>query len=529
MATWNNNLRGDLMGGLVASIIALPISLAFGVASGLGPAAGLYGAIACGIIAAISGGTPVMISGPTGPVTVGVAAIAVGHPDRAHLIFAVAIVAGLIQILLGRLKSGQLVLYIPHPVISGFMTGIGIIIIAIQLLPLCGLQSESEIFDILASLVDQAPQVNTDSIYLGLSTVAIIYAVQHLRWKIPPLLVALVAATACSMILNLDLPRIGAIPRSLPALAIPVFHLRDIHIILSGGLTIAILGAMDSLLTAVMIDRVVRTRHDSDRELFGQGLGNIVSGLIGGIPGSGTTMPSIVNIGTGGKTRLSAVACSAILLLVLLGLGEIAAQIPQCVLAGILMTVGISIIDKKSLLAMRSAQKGDIAVMLIVIGLTVFVDLIVAVCFGVALASTLFAKRLADARKSSVGRLVTLKSWQHLTNLLPEELHEHIYIYDFSGPLFFGEVKNFLYATPSLENAECIILRFNDVPFIDQTGAYALEDTIVNWKDLSIRVMYVGIEPGIRKSMENIGFSFSKSNFFDSTEDAVKELASSTT
>lgn len=518
----------DLMGGLIASIIALPISLAFGVSSGLGAAAGLYGAIACGILVALLGGTPAMISGPTGPVTVGVAAIALSNPGKPEVVFAAAIVAGLIQIVFGRLKLGQLVLYIPHPVVSGFMTGIGIIIISIQILPLCGFTSQGDIFDIFATFAAHAGDSNAAAVILGLTTIISIYSMQLSKCKIPPLLVALLCLTTVSVYFNFDVPRIGEIPSGLPRLSFPGASIQDLHIVITGGLSIAILGAMDSLLTAVMIDRVMRTRHDSNRELVGQGIANIVAGLIGGIPGSGTTMPSIVNIGSGGKSKLSALFCGILLLITMLQLGSFAALIPLSVLAGILITVGISIIDKKSLLAMRTASGADITVMIVVVGLTVFVDLIVAVCIGVALASTLFAKRLADSQQSDSGRLETLDRWQHLTDQLPTKIHKHIFIYDFIGPVFFGEVKNFLEASATLEKANCIILRFNNVPFVDQSGAYALEDAIDNWKSLSIRIVFVGINISIKSTLEDIGFSFEQSNFFATTEEAIKAIANST-
>jgi SulP family sulfate permease len=285
-----------LVGGLLAAIIALPLSLAFGVASGLGAPAGLYGAIACGIIAAFLGGVPGMVSGPTGPVTVMIAAAASQHSDKPNLIFASAIAAGAFQIILGRLKAGQLIQYIPHPVVSGFMTGIGAIIISIQLLPLAGLPSEGDVFAALEVLLTSIRQSNISALLLGVATVVTIYCVQWLSWKVPPLLVALVGGTAVSLMLNLDLPRIGTIPSGLPRVALPAFDLDHLHIVLSSGLSFAIVGSIDSLLTAVVVDKKTKQRHASNRELVAQGLGNIGAGVLGGIPGAGTTMPSIVNV-----------------------------------------------------------------------------------------------------------------------------------------------------------------------------------------------------------------------------------------
>lgn len=509
---------------MLAAIIALPLALAFGVASGLGASAGLYGAIACGIFAACFGGTPAMVSGPTGPVTVGIVAITLAHPGEPGLVLAAAIVAGIFQILLGRLKVGQLVHYIPHPVVSGFMTGIGLIIISVQLLPLCGLKTEGDVFSALQTFVGSIAQANLAAVELGAATIIIVYLVPFVRLRIPPLLVALVSMTALSVYLHLDVPRIGEMPEGLPHLVFPAFHLHNLHVILLAGTTLAILGTIDSLLTSVLLDKLTHSRHNSDRELLGQGIGNIVAGLIGGIPGSGTTMPSVVNVNSGGRSKLSAVFSGVLLVCVLLGLGRIAALIPLSVLAGLLITVGFSIMDKKTLLAIKKAPRADTVVMLVVLALTVFVDLVIAVAIGVALASTLFAKKLADSRLSEVGKLATLEHWHHLTNQLPETLAKHLYIYDFSGPLFFGEVKNFIDAYPLLDKARCIILRFNDVPFIDQTGAYALEDAIANWRESSIKVIFVGLNSSVRWTLENFGFVFTASNSFATTRDAVASV-----
>lgn len=511
----------ELLGGLLAAIIALPIALAFGVASGMGATAGLYGAIACGILAAAFGGTPAMVSGPTGPVTVGIAALTLEHPGEPHLVLSAAVVAGIFQIVLGRLKVGQLVHYIPHPVVSGFMTGIGVIIICVQLLPLCGFKTEGDVFTALQTFVSSIAQANLSALGLGLATIALVYLVPAIRLRVPPLLVALVAMTALSVYLKLDVPRIGAMPEGLPNIVFPTFQLHNLHIILLAGATLAILGTIDSLLTSVLLDKLTHSRHNSDRELFGQGIGNIVAGLIGGIPGSGTTMPSVVNVNAGGRRKLSAVFAGALLLCVLLGLGKIAAFIPLSVLAGLLITVGISIMDRKTLLAITKAPKADVAVMLTVLTLTVFVDLVIAVAVGVALASTLFAKKLADSHLSEVGKLATLEHWHHLSNQLPASISKHLYIYDFTGPLFFGEVKNFIDAHPLLEEARCIILRFNDVPFIDQTGAYALEDAVRNWQKSSTNLIFVGLNSNVRWTLENFGFVFTEANSFATTREAV--------
>lgn len=518
-------LVDDLVGGLLAAIIALPLALAFGVASGLGATAGLYGAIACGVVAAACGGTPGMISGPTGPVTVMIAALAIQHPDKPELVFASAIAAGAFQIILGRLKTGQLIQYIPHPVVSGFMTGIGVIIVSIQLLPLMGLAGEGDVFVALETIWKSSSQANFYALLLGLGTIASIYVVEMLPWKIPPLLVALVGGTSASLFFNLSVPTIGTIPAGLPRLSVPVFDFDFLHIVLASGLSFAIVGSIDSLLTAILVDKTTKQRHQSNRELVAQGLGNIVSGLIGGIPGSGTTMPSIVNVSSGGRTLVSGVFSGLLLLALLLGLGKIAALIPLSVLAGILITVGIGIMDRKTLSAIKTAPKSDTIVMLIVLGLTIFVDLMMAVAIGVALASTIFAKRMADTRRSKIKAMESIDEWNSLSEKLPPFVRDDLYLYEFIGPLFFGEVNNFIEAWSQLKNSKAVILRFNNVPFIDQSGAYALEEALDDWQGLPGGVVFVGLNEGIRTVLEGVGIQITSKNSFLTVEEALIELS----
>jgi len=518
-------LAGDLVGGLLAAIIALPLALAFGVASGLGATAGLYGAIACGIVAAACGGTPGMISGPTGPVTVMIAALAMQHPDKPELVFASAIAAGVFQMTLGRLKTGQLIQYIPHPVVSGFMTGIGVIIVSIQLLPLMGLASEGDVFAAFERIWTSSSHANFNALSLGLGTIATIYVIELLRWRIPPLLVALAGGTSASVLLNLNVPTIGTIPAGLPRLIVPAFDFDFVHIVLASGLSFAIVGSIDSLLTALLVDKTTKQRHQSNRELVAQGLGNITAGFIGGIPGSGTTMPSIVNVTSGGRTLISGVFSGVLLLAVLLGLGTVASLIPLSVLAGILITVGIGIMDKKTLSGMSKAPKSDTIVMLIVLGLTVFVDLMMAVAIGVALASTLFAKRMADTKRSKVRAMESFEEWHNLAEGLPEFVRDGLYLYDFIGPLFFGEVNNFIETWKDLKLSKVVVLRFNNVPFIDQSGAYALEEALDDWQGLPGGVVFVGLNEGIRTVLEDVGIPLSRENCFVTIEEALTELS----
>lgn len=520
------NVGGDLVGGLMAAIVALPLCLAFGVASGLGAAAGLYGAIACGILAALFGGTPAQCSGPTGPMTVVAAAMFASAPDNPDLVFAALILAGILQIALGNLKAGQLIEYIPYPVISGFMTGIGAIIITIQILPLFGLPGSGNALASVRDLPKIVSGANLDAFLVGGSTLALIYLLPRLSRRLPVLLVALVGATAMSLIMQMDIPRIGAVPSGIPMPRLPAFAITDIHVVLQNAMTLALLGAIDSLLTSLVMDKVTGGRHDSDRELIGQGIGNMFAGLIGGLPGAGATMRSMVNVKAGGTTHLSGVVHGLILLAVLLGLGNVASLIPLSALAGILITVGISIMDWRALRSIGRTPRPDVAVMVVVLLLTVFVDLIIAVGVGVAMASILFVKKLADARLSEVGTVDALEELHRLAGHLDAEVRKSIYTYQFNGPLFFGEAKNLSQVVDQLEGARYVILRFYNVPLVDQTGAYALEDAVERWESRGVKVLFVGMQPHIRRVLESTGaiHKIDMENCFAQFEEAIAAI-----
>lgn len=510
----------------MAAIVALPLCLAFGVASGLGAAAGLYGAIACGIFAAVFGGTPGQCSGPTGPMTVVTAAVATANPGRPELVFAVVIAAGVIQIALGYSKAAQLIHYLPFPVLSGFMTGIGVIIVSIQLLPFFGLPSTANVLSSLQNLPEIVTHWNQDAIAIGVLTFACIYGSPLISKRIPGALVAIVASIWLCHACNLKVPVIGEIPSQLPVPHLPQVRFTDIHVILQSGLTIAVLGSIDTLLTSIVMDTVTKVRHNGDQELKGQGIGNIVSGLIGGIAGAGATMRTMVNVNAGGRTYLSGTVHGLILLAVVLGLGKIAAMIPLSSLAAILISVGISIVDWRTIKGLRQAPKSDTIVMGAVLLLTVFVDLIVAVLAGVALASVLFVKQLSDAQASTVSDMETLDELSQMTVLIPEGVRKSIGIYRFSGPIFFGAAKNLTSQVDRLSEARYIMLLFNNVPLIDQTGSYALENAIENWESKGVKVLFVGLPAHIRQTLVQTGaiHKIDMQNCFELLEECIKAI-----
>lgn len=521
-----SNIGGDFIGGLTAAVVALPIALAFGVSSGLGAAAGLYGAIATGIIAAMFGGTPGQVTGPTGPMTVVVTAMFAAYPDHPHLIFASVFAAGLLQILFGKVKAGQILHYIPYPVISGFMSGIGTIIIILQLRPFVGLPSIGDVLSAVQAGLELFQKPSLQAVIVGVVTLIVIYLLPRIWRNAPAVLLALLAGTAVQQFMHFDTPTIGNIPSGLPLPTIPMFHFSDLHVVLSNAFSLAVLGSIDSLLTSIVMDKKMKTQHDSDQELIGQGMGNMAAALIGGLPGAGATMRSLVNVKSGGKTQLSGVIHGFLLLFVLLGMGKYAAQIPLSCLAAILISVGISILDYRGLRSIRKAPREDVIVMLVVYALTVFVDLIIAVGVGVVLACTLFTKKLSDAKLAQIGGIDTLEHLHEVSHHLPQSLREQIIIYTFNGPLFFGEVKNFTDSIEKLSKAKYVILRFSNVPMIDQTGAYALEEAVEHWEQEGIKILFSGMNPGIRQTLEDVGVihKIEMQNCFTHSEEAIEAI-----
>jgi len=496
------NLSGDIFGGITAAVVALPLALAFGVQSGMGAIGGLYGAIALGILAAIFGGTKTQISGPTGPMAVVAAAVIAGEvvtygslEAAIGTIVATFVLAGVFQILMGVLGIGQYVRYMPYPVISGFMSGIGLIIIFLQIFPFFGMDSPAKIIDVFASLGEIGSNMNMQAVLLSLVTIAIIYLFPKVTTKVPSALVALIGLTLVAVFAGLNVPVIGDIPKGLPEVHLNTLLTMDWHhpmVMVIPALTLAALGAIDSLLTSVVADNKTKTKHNSNRELIGQGIGNMGAGIIGGLPGAGATMRTVVNIDAGGRTRLSGVVHGLGLFLVLLGASEYAALIPLPVLAGILITVGLGIIDYKGLKHIKDVPRSEAVIMLIVLGLTVFVDLLQAVAVGMVLASVLFMKKMGDVAEERA----QAKPMDESTGGLLEngDTECQVYVQTFDGPIFFGFTSYFSQLIADLPKVKMVVLRMENVPYIDQSGMYAIEDAVLELEKRGIEVFMTGIQ-----------------------------------
>ena len=515
-----NHIKGDFFGGITAGIVALPLALAFGVQSGMGAIAGLYGAMILGFFAALFGGTETQVSGPTGPMTVVSAmviasAIEVSGSLQAGMgiIIASFFLAGGFQILYGLFKIGKYIKYIPYPVLSGFMTGIGVIIIFFQIYPFLGHVSEKNSVEILLNINNPLSAVNLYSVGLGSLTILIIYLFPKINKSVPSALIALLVMSGLSYLFNLDVPLIGEIPQGIPNIYIGEMFNIDSSLywtILEFSIMLSALGAIDSLLTSVIADNITKTKHNSDKELIGQGIGNIAASFIGGLPGAGATMRTVVNVNAGGKTRLSGLIHGLFLVSVLFGLGKFAAFIPLSVLSGILITVGIGIIDYKGLRHLQRVPRADAVVLLLVLVITIFGNLLHAVGVGVVLACVLFMKKSSDIveNETSLEALTGFggeEPWEDESTIY-KNYSNKIFIKHLYGPMFFGFTARFQELIKQLKgDAKILIIRMDKVPHIDQSGMYALEESITELQKDQVVVVFTCIQPQPYDMLKKIG------------------------
>ena len=495
-----SHLKGDIYGGITAGIVALPLALAFGEASGAGPVAGLWGAIITGFFAALFGGTQTQITGPTGPMVVVFAGLAaeveaaqggVAFGEVAGIVFTAVMLAGVFQILMGVFKLGNTIRLVPYPVISGFMSGIGVIIIFLQTSRLFGAQpTEPGTIGALKAIPGAVADPNFAALALGLLTLAMVFFwPPKIGRYLPGALAALILGTIIGLFLDVpilaeNLPEgFGGGLSALPGFVFPEVSHSTAFIIIEAAAILAILGAIDSLLTSLVADNATRTRHKSDRELIGQGIGNGIAGLFGAIPGAGATMRTMVNIKTGGVTRLSGMIAGLLLLTIVLVASGLAAQIPHAVLAGILVKVGWDIIDVAYIKRAHKGPRWDLILMAVVLLVTVFVDLIAAVGIGVFLAAMAFVKTIADQQLEQFGESV-------VTPLSPEEeailagAKGRIMLFEFDGPLSFGAAADLSHQVRAkTTDHAALVLDFAKKPQVDVSAARAIQSIAQDAKD----------------------------------------------
>ena len=595
-----SNFRGDFFGGLTAGIVALPLALAFGVSSGLGPSAGLYGAIFVSFFAAFFGGTETQISGPTAPMTAvsmvvigGLIAINNGDVSKAlPAILTIFLLSGLMQICLGVIGFGKYIKYIPYPVVSGFMTAIGVIIIVTQIAPAVGyyptedenfverfkpiaegkisdniideeIKGKVLVLDEITQTVQKAINIPEENILkeskaiagseasgvlgslkfisntlsninileflLALGTIIIIYGFKRITTAIPSTLVALLIMSGIAVGFKLDYRAIETIPSGLPLPNLSIFtefSLSSIIPYIFTALTLALLGAIDSLLTSVVADNMTKTKHKPNKELVGQGIGNTIGAIFGGIPGAGATIRTVVNINAGGKTRISGMIAGLVLLIILLALGPIASLIPAAVLAGILITVGIGVMDYKGLKAIPYMPRAEVTIMLIVLVLSSIWNLVYAVGIGLVIASLMFMKKIGDLTASS-SSIVPLKeqAWTDEINI-PKDVQDKIFVKHVDGPLFFGSTSDFQQLAKQIpKEASIIIIRLDKMPYMDQSGLYAMEDILVDLVGSKKKVLLVNPTEQPKYMLERIDIIpnlISEDQIFDSFDSSME-------
>ena len=496
--------RGDLFGGLTAAVVGLPTSLAFGVASGIGAIYGLYGAIVGGFCAAVFGGTRSQMSGPTGPMAVAMAVVVSMNADNLSEAFTIVVLAGMIQILLGALGIGRFVAFTPYSVISGFMTGIGIIIILLQTLPFLGADgSGGGPTGAIRALPDAIDNVNVGALIIAAVTLAVaVLWPQRVARFFPPVLAALVAGTSLSVFLFPNVPIIGTVPTGLPELSLPEISPSVLARAAQPALTIALLGSIDSLLTSLVADSMTRSRHNPNRELVGQGIGNTVVGMISAVPGAGATMGTVVNIRAGGRTRLSGVIRSAILLALVLGLGRYVEFIPLAALAGILMKVGYDIIDWRFVTRIHRVGREHMVVMLITLGLTVFVDLITAVAIGLIVAAMAHARQFELLELDRVISTPLLDSEFLGASNADDPYAARVGLVALRGSFTVASSNRLVGAiSEDIRDHEVVIFDFTDTVYMDDSAALVIEQLIETALDEDTVCIVIGLTPELADTL----------------------------
>lgn len=512
-----NNLRGDLLGGLTAAIVSLPLALTFGVASGAGAEAGLYGAILIGLFASLFGGTSTLISEPTGPMTVVMTAVVssliASNPEKGMaMAFTVVMMAGAFQIFFGYLKLGKYITLMPYSVVSGFMSGIGVILILLQLAPALGQAAPpGGVIGTISHLPELLSNIRLPELMLFSMTLVVLFLTPAKYKKyVPPQLIALVFITLLSVMFfsNGGINRIGEIDVSLPSMIVPYFTQEELRVMLIDAMVLGMLGCIDSMLTSVIADNLTRTEHNSNKELVGQGLGNIMSGLFGGLPGAGATMGTVVNIQSGGRTALSGVFRVVVLFVAVFGAASLIETIPLAVLAAIAVKVGVDILDWSFIKRAHRVSRHSTLIMYAVLLLTVFVDLIVAVGVGVFIANVIIIEKLSavEAQKikamSDVDDEIPLSDKQRA--LLNDAQGRLLFFY-LSGAMIFGVSKALARERKNIESHDAVIFDISHVSLLDDTMTLSLENVILEALDMGKHVMIVVCTDEAKSKLMQVG------------------------
>ena len=496
--------RGDVLAGITVGVVALPLALAFGISTGLGAQAGLITAIVAGVVAAVFGGSNVQVSGPTGAMTVVLVPLVARHgPDAVYL---VGLIAGVLIVIAAFARVGRVLAYIPWPVIEGFTIGIATIIFLQQVPAALGVpkpEGENTAAVALRAVGDAlAGAGSAASIALVVFVAALMILLPRLRRSLPASLIAVVAATAIAELAGLDVARIGALPGSLPTPSVPEMSIGRISELLSPALAVAALAAIESLLSAKVADGMVDTsRHDPDRELFGQGLANIASPLFGGMPATGAIARTAVNVRAGARTRVAAATHALVLVAVVFLGASLVEQIPLAALAGVLMVTAARMVEPHNVRAVLHATRSDAVVLIVTAGVTVAFDLIVAVEIGIAVAAVLALRSVARTASATPELLDTVLGAEDEQRLL----HEHILVYRLDGALFFGAAQRFLTELTAVTDVKVVVLRLPDLQVLDATGAQTLGEIVAELEARHITVLIKRPRPEHLRTLRAVG------------------------
>ncbi|WP_051133696.1 SulP family inorganic anion transporter [Nocardia paucivorans] len=511
----------DLLAGVIVALVALPLALGFGISSGMGAAAGLATAVVAGTVAAIFGGSRFQVSGPTGAMTVVLVPIVDRH--GANGVLAVGLMAGIVLVVLAAAGIGRAVRYMPVPVIEGFTAGIAVVI-ALQQFPAALGIAHAEGDTVWRAAYDAVRQYVAHPHHVAPATALLVAAVvlvggRYLP-KLPFALLAVAAATVVTRVFDLDLIPIGAIPSGLQAPTLGFLHLDELGSLVAPALAVAALAALESLLSATAADAMaVGTRHNPDRELFGQGLANIAAPLFGGVPATGAIARTAVNVRSGAHTRLAALTHALVLAAIVYLAAPLVADIPVAALAGVLLATTVRMVETASAIAIVRASRGDTAIMVVTFVVTVAMDLVTAVAVGVGIAIVLALRSVA---KEARLQRIPLDEADHLAEER-ELLHDHIVAYRLDGPLFFAAAHRFLLELAEVSDVHVVILRMSHLTALDTTGALVLEDAIRKLEHRHITVLMSGLRDDHRRRLEAIGAlpSGGERHLFEHTPDAI--------
>lgn len=498
---------GDILGGLNAAIITLPQALAFGVATGFGASAGIWGAIILSLVAGILGTKIPMISGVTGPVAIVVASIMHALDKELGAVVFIVFLAGIIQILLSLTKLPEVVKYVPYPVISGFMNGVGVIIIIMQLNPLLGISPCSNTIESIETICKSISAVNIEAFGIGFLTLLIVFLFPK-KWNkyVPSQILALIICTLISIKTGLQVSKISEISVSLPAVSIPKTNLHDFITYFHYAITLAVILSSESLLTGLVCTSITKVQLPPKRLLSAQGIGNMCCALTGTLPGSAATMRTVAALRTGASTKLAAVVTSFILILLIYKFSDFVAEIPLAVLAGILIKIGYDIIDTKFLKVIKLAPKDDLYVLILVFLLTVFYNLIVAVGAGITLAALLYAKKAADKAKL-VNKEVYDKDIIKLEKVLEKDYRHKIRVVHISGSFFFGSATQLISQFDEFLGTRYLILVYDSDDILDISAVFALEDIVLRLKSQHIKILMVINNEEVHKQLQQYGIT----------------------